>query len=125
MWTELLNPKAMIAYKGVVDSYLSPHFIRSQNLNDKDIEKLVKLHVRRLTIFDRMKKMSSSKSLKRFVPVIEKLEFEMQKVWKFKVDRNYHTWWYQVPHCNCPKGGNFLLFGKSKRLISTDCPVHS
>lgn len=56
---------------------------------------------------------------------MEEIEFELQKAWGFTPSREFHTYWYQVPHCTCPKLDNKDNVGTSLRIIGDDCPIHS
>ena len=57
---------------------------------------------------------------------LQELEFEMQRVWKFEVNANYHTWWLEHAACTCPKMDNKdpMFYGAGK-IISSDCPIHN
>ena len=56
---------------------------------------------------------------------IEEIEFEMQRLWGFTQDANYHTHWMRIPGCACPKIDNTdpMYYGAGK-IISGGCPVH-
>ena len=54
---------------------------------------------------------------------ITEADRELQKIWNFPVDDNYHRWW-EVPHCVCPSLDNSERYGTPYRIINGDCPVH-
>jgi len=54
---------------------------------------------------------------------IEKIEFKLQKNWNFKQDKNWHTYWFQIPGCTCPYHDNKERLGYGA-IISQDCPYH-
>lgn len=56
---------------------------------------------------------------------LEDLEFEMQRVWGFSQNANYHTWWLKGEYCTCPKMDNMdpAFYGGGK-IITQGCPVH-
>ena len=54
---------------------------------------------------------------------ITELDRELQKLWSFPVDDNYHRWW-EVPHCSCPDLDNRENYGTMYRIINGNCPIH-
>ena len=55
---------------------------------------------------------------------IENVEFQLQEAWGFGRNVNFHSYWYRVPHCTCPKLDNKDSFGTAIRHINENCPVH-
>ena len=76
-------------------------------------------------MFEKMKELNSKKSLLPYVDKIEKLEFKMQKAWRFTQDAKFHSWWNLAPHCKCPRMDNDERFGNGERIISSECILHS
>lgn len=58
------------------------------------------------------------------VNAIETLEFELQDLWGFDRDRKFHSYWYKVEGCLCPKMDNKDLIGTDKRIQHFECPYH-
>jgi hypothetical protein len=58
------------------------------------------------------------------VQMIEELEFELQELWHFPQDRNYHRYWKRIKGCCCPSHDNEdpMYFGR--RITVSDCPYH-
>lgn len=56
---------------------------------------------------------------------LENLEYNMQLLWGFKEDSNYHTWWLEPEQCTCPALDNKdpMFYGAGK-IINGACPVH-
>ena len=109
---------------------LNQRLIEQQELNEDDIFELEGLHEIRARMFEKMAELDSTNNddkdtLKLYSQLLESLEYNMQRVWKFDQDRNYHSWWYRVPYCTCPKmdNGDPLYFGN--RIFRHDCPVHN
>lgn len=50
-------------------------------------------------------------------------EFELQKLWKFPQNKNFHRSWY-LPHCSCPKIDNEERLGYGM-IITSGCPIHN
>lgn len=59
------------------------------------------------------------------VKVIESYEFVLQTLWGFKPDPSYHTYWYNLSGCTCPKFDNKELMGYHLSYLNGDCPFHS
>lgn len=55
---------------------------------------------------------------------VEEIEFELQDLWEFGKDRNYHKYWYRLNGCTCPKMDNEDRFGTDLRSHAPDCPWH-
>ena len=113
-----------IEYNGKIEMALNPGLILQQGIGVRAIKVLRKLHIKRLQMFEKMEKLSTREELHPYVKKLELLEFAMQRAWKFKQDRDFHTWWYQAPHCNCPKMDNVDSFGVGQRIYSSDCILH-
>lgn len=113
-----------IQYKGKWNMYLNWMLAVRQKVTVGDLKTLVKLHLERLELFDRMAKEDSRAKLRKQAKELEKLEFAMQEAWKFEKSANFHTWWYHAPQCNCPRMDNEDRFGTKYRIIREDCPVH-
>ena len=116
-----------VKYKDQVESHLNPSLVLKQKLTQEDIDEIKRLHVIRLELFDYMRKPEVARDrdlLRHCVQGMEDIEFCMQMAWKFDKDRSKHTWWYQVPNCECPMIDNHDLFGIDRRIINQDCPCH-
>jgi hypothetical protein len=56
--------------------------------------------------------------------IVEGMEYTLQFLWGFPVDRNFHRYWYDVKGCVCPKLDNKDRFGTPYRVINPQCPFH-
>ena len=54
---------------------------------------------------------------------VTELEFELQKLWGFPQDKEFHKYWLSVGHCECPPLDNLERLGYG-RIINLGCPVH-
>lgn len=54
---------------------------------------------------------------------VTELEFELQRLWNFPQDKEFHKYWLSVGHCSCPPLDNLERIGYG-RIINLDCPVH-
>lgn len=118
-----MNNKFAVVYKGDIKFYLNSRLLAKQEVSDENIEKLKEVHVRKLEVFDKMKETDDKQQLKELAITVENIEFELQKLWGFKEDKNMHEW-YMVPKCTCPKMDNYDYKGTEFKIINLDCPVH-
>lgn len=88
--------------------------------------RILAIHMARHEIFDRMRALPSRpcNELRDLANEVEDLEYQLQEAWGFPADSNYHTYWYEVPHCACPLMDNDEEFGSSYRIKDKSCPVH-
>lgn len=112
-------------------AHLNERLIEKQGLDERDVAELERLHVSREVLFEEMENLNPELEedlslLKTYVVLLESLEFNMQRVWKFEQDRSKHSWWYRVPHCKCPKMDNAdPLMSARGRIINGNCPLHN
>jgi hypothetical protein len=56
---------------------------------------------------------------------VRKIEFDLQKLWKFPQDPKFHRYQLEIKGCTCPRLDNFELFGHTAdRYRVSDCPWH-
>lgn len=53
------------------------------------------------------------------------LEYVLQFLWNFPMDKNKHRYDLEFKECKCPKMDNEELFGTGMRIINADCIVHT
>lgn len=106
--------------------HLNPFLIERQGRTEEDIDKIVGLHQELHEVFDEMEAESpeNTERLGNLALVVKQLEFELQEAWGFDKNENYHSWWFQVPHCACPLMDNFDFLGTELGVRVTNCPVH-
>lgn len=108
---------------------LNKRLIEQQGLTEQEVAYIEQLHAQREEMFKEMEALDPAPTMDRtklreYVGKLEQLEFEMQRGWKFEVNRDYHTWWYCAPHCECPKMDNRELQGTKYRITAGSCPLH-
>lgn len=55
---------------------------------------------------------------------VERVEFELQELWNFPIDSNYHRYWLDLKGCCCPKDNLDPIYFGQGRIIN-NCPIHS
>lgn len=104
-----------------------PQFILNKRLLDQqnawgNLEDIKETHVLKLIIYDVIRSTKDPATLKSLVVDLTLIEFELQRLWGFLLDSNFHRFW-EAPKCQCPTLDNEDLY-PCRSLISTHCPLH-
>ena len=108
---------------------LNKRLISIQGLSEVEVIVIKKLHIELQDYFEEVKNTNphdwTKADQQRIITEVERIEFAMQKAWKFEVNANYHSWWNKVPHCTCPLMDNQDAMGSKMRYFSSVCLLHS
>jgi hypothetical protein len=105
---------------------LNSYLVIKQDLSNRDIAKIKKLHKKKNKLFSMVKYWLKKGEFRKVIQSgkkIQEIEFSMQKAWKFNLDESKHTHWFLNPACSCPKMDNFDRFGTGS-IYSSKCLVH-
>lgn len=58
------------------------------------------------------------------VEEVEALEYVMQYLWGFPLDKNLHSYWFQMEGCTCPEMDNEDVVGTPYRVYNGSCKWH-
>ena len=58
------------------------------------------------------------------VATVERLEYALQRTWKFEENDKMHRYWNQISGCTCPQEDNFLALGTGVRCYNNSCKWH-
>ena len=122
MMSRFLKFQVNYAGKHVMD--LNPSLARQQERSDYDLNEIKKIHRKRLNIFKDIEKTNDISELRVLAKRVDDIDFELQDYWGFKRDKDYHTWWFQMPKCSCSIDENWGLVGSSERSIDDLCVFH-
>ena len=109
---------------------LNTQLIKKQGLSIEDVEELEQLHQVREDLFKHAGELMPEKYpetipvLKTYVALLQSLEYDMQRLWKFPQTSTMHMWWNRIPHCICPTMDNDERLGTEFRVINDSCPCH-
>lgn len=108
---------------------LNTKLVEQQDLTMREVMRLIDLHTIRVRMFDQMRELDPSKSdqlvtLRAFADLMTSVEYDMQRMWRFDQDSNFHSWWFQLPHCSCPKIDNRERVGTDYIVVDMNCPLH-
>jgi len=112
-----------IKYKGKVQYYLNSNLIKEQKLNDSDIKRLTMVHEYKLIVYELIKLEDDIKKLKEYSKELTKIEIELQRIWKFPLNKNLHKFW-NSPKCKCPKMDNDDRYPFGYYIYNLECPLH-
>ena len=98
--------------------------VKKQGLTQEDLAALDEAYEKLKNLFQLAEEQTDSKELAKISMQVEDIEFELQRIWKFEQNGAMHTYWYKIPHCECPILDNRELFGTGRRIYNTSCPVH-
>ena len=101
---------------------LNKQLLKRQNITDTT--ELEALYKELNELFKKAEQTMCSCTLKKLAKELTDLEFKLQKAWNFSQDQKFHSYWFLIPHCTCPKLDNQERIGLNQRIISEDCIVH-
>ena len=104
-------------------SIVNARLFSNQNINLEGVKKIENLHKVRNCYLTLMENTDDITNLKKLSKIIEQIDFQLQKLWKFKVDSKYHRFW-NLPKCQCPKLDNMDALGTGRKIYSKNCPIH-
>jgi len=104
--------------------WLNPFFVLTQNLEKDNLDKITKLHNELHDLFKEIEECTEPKEYPNYIQKVETIEYALQEAWKFDRDATKHSWWYKIPHCQCPDLDNRERWGVAQRVINKECPVH-
>jgi len=94
------------------------------NLTIEKVEELKDTYIEMFKIFEQIENSTNRVKIFKLNQQIEPLEFKMQKLFGFKVNRNYHRWWRNCPKCTCPEMDNKDALGTEFRYYNDNCFIH-
>ena len=102
---------------------VNSRLVTNQGLDLDEVDKVNKLHKVRNCYLTLMENTDDSVELKRLSLFVTQIDYQLQKLWKFKVDSAYHRFW-ELPKCQCPASDNLDTFGTGHRYINPNCKIH-
>lgn len=114
----------IVSYDGEGIGTLNHYLVDLQNINEVAIERLKMLHREQHRLIKLAEQNLHDVYMLRLINrMIEEIRFELQRTWKFPMDKNFHHFW-RVPGCKCPVIQNEALWPNGNYYINTACPVH-
>lgn len=106
--------------------HLNHELAMKQGCDDREMWLITDAHTRRIAIFKQMSNTPREdiRQLRSLAYSVECIEYELQGYWHFKQDRDFHTFWFKMPHCSCPKMDNADSMYFGRRITVQGCPFH-
>lgn len=109
--------------------WLNQRLIDQQGLNGDEVRLIEEIHEERENVFALMAACDPDTEtgramLSSYASEVERIEFRLQAAWKFDQTKLWHSWWFRVPHCYCPKLDNRENIGCDRRIYVSNCPIH-
>ena len=89
-----------------------------------NLPELEKIYIELYKVFDEIEHTENRIQIYHLNKSIEDIEFKMQELWGFPVDRNMHRYWYECPKCSCPQYDNYESRGTEFRHYNSECIIH-
>jgi len=106
----------------VTSKILNNRLIQDRELSQETVDKIEAVHKELEELL--ATKLEDIENIENYVLDISALEYELQHLWGFSQDSNYHSWWFMDPKCKCPKMDNEDMLGTKYSIYSSDCPLH-
>ena len=101
---------------------LNKHFIEKQDAMD-NLDDLKSCYRQKLEIYNSIIVDNDPKQFKEFARLLTNLENEIQELFNFEANINFHRFW-ETPKCKCPKLDCEDAWPTGYYTISGDCPFH-
>jgi len=118
-----LQPNEKFQHVSSKLSMINQNLVNRQKVSDEDVKRIVKLQTIRKYFYDFIELSDDKEEIRRLDRIITQIEFQLQKLWGFPQDRNYHRW-FDVPKCSCPKWDNVDSLGSEFKIINPNCQLH-
>lgn len=104
-------------------STINSRLVANQGLDSNTVNEVNKLHRVRNCYLTLMEEVNDKENLRHFSNIVTQIDFQLQRLWKFKEDSVYHRFW-ELPKCDCPKMDNMDVYGTGHRYINPNCTLH-
>ena len=111
-----------VYYDGKLQYNLNKKWLDKQDCWD-NLEDIKDCHYLKLVIFSLIEETDDRELLKSLGQDLELIEFQLQKLWGFPLDKDYHMFW-KYPKCRCPYLDNYDRYPNDYYIIGLDCPLH-
>ena len=102
---------------------LNSSLLKKQGIDVVDVFKIERLHEIRKIVVDIIDNIDDVEKIRYFAKIITQIDFQLQKLWKFPLNINYHRW-FELSKCSCPKYDNVEYIGTGYRIINPSCILH-
>ncbi len=100
---------------------INPGLVKRQKCA-KNVPSILDKHRERIEIHAAMMETKDVTLLQLYDNMYTEIEFELQDLWGFPRNANYHRFWYR-PKCQCPRMDNDDSY-PYRHVISGGCEIH-
>lgn len=101
---------------------LNKELLDSQDCWD-DLESIKDCHRQKLEIYNEIEKEEDPEKLHDLSENIRNIEFELQELWGFEKNANFHKFW-DTEKCKCPSMDNDDAYPHGRYIVNHNCPLH-
>lgn len=112
----------VIKFKGVAISKLNARLVDRQKCHN-NVKLIVNLHVKKMEIYEKIIHETQIDKLSDYAQELTELEFQLQELWNFNKDINFHKFW-ETPKCECPRFDNNDRYPYGNYIVNNECPLH-
>lgn len=104
---------------------LNQILIDDKNLNEETLGQIKQMHIMKHLLFKQAEDLPETNTiaLRALATTYQNIEFELQRLWGFESNINYHRFW-EFPHCKCPQLDNMDSIGSGMAVYNCSCPIH-
>lgn len=101
---------------------LNDDLLKEQGVGEQARNEIIKLTNELTKIIRHPKQFTDSPLLA--VKEVELLEYKLQRLWNFEQNAAFHSYWFLLDGCICPKLDNEDRFGSVERVYNSECKFH-
>lgn len=103
---------------------LNERLVELKGITPEAQEEILKVHDHLTLINKNIGDYVASIGHKGVAELVTELDYKLQELWGFPKNPDYHTHWFNIEGCLCPKLDNQERVGSGSRWISKSCPFH-
>lgn len=112
-----------VYHNGEYVTTINKNLIEKLKITSSNLKLIKSLHEVKYVLHKNILNTDDSDIIKKNVEQLTDIEFQLQKAWGFKENKNYHRFW-ETPKCTCPKMDNDDSYPSGYYVIDSICPLH-
>jgi hypothetical protein len=111
-------------YKELSNYNVNIEYLKTLKLKKSVLSKMVILYSDLEFLLNNGVHVKTDEERKKLVKMVENIEYDLQECWGFNKDVSFHSYWYRIKGCTCPKIDNADRFGTEVRVYNAGCKFH-
>lgn len=116
------SEKLVVTYEGR-EIWLMNKRLLDQQMCWENLEAIKEVHWLKMLFFHLIEDTKDPIELKELAKDLTECEFELQRLWKFPLDKKFHRFW-DYHKCECPKMDNDDAWPTGYYVVAGNCPLH-